>query len=92
MIFRIVIIGDILFFYNYLLLHSIISNIINLNIFRFRQAYMDTLDWQELANSRKEVRDRHKYPCGNLIAEYKDNIIILEGDLSLMNIWFQNPE
>jgi len=42
---------------------------------------MDILDWQELANSRKRVRDSDKYPCGNLIAEYKDNIIILEGDI-----------
>jgi len=39
-----------------------------------------TKDWNELIWSRKEVKSSDQYVCGNVMAEYKDKIIIIEGD------------
>jgi hypothetical protein len=38
------------------------------------------LDWSEIIRSKKKVKARDKIPCGNVIAEYKDNIIVLDGE------------
>jgi hypothetical protein len=38
------------------------------------------LDWNEIAKSKKIVRTADNVLCGYIIAEYNDNIIILEGD------------
>ena len=44
--------------------------------------YMNQIDWNELIWSRKEVKSSDQYVCGNVMAEYKDKIIIIiiEGD------------
>jgi hypothetical protein len=38
------------------------------------------LDWNEITKSKKIVRTADNILCGNIIAEYNDSIIILEGD------------
>jgi hypothetical protein len=38
------------------------------------------LDWNEITKSKKIVRTADNVLCGYIIAEYNDNIIILEGD------------
>jgi hypothetical protein len=40
---------------------------------------MPSFDWDSLAKSQKIVKTIDERPCGNLLAEYKDNIIIIEG-------------
>ena len=40
-----------------------------------------TLDWNEIIRSKKKVKARDKIPCGNVIAEYKDSIIVLDGEV-----------
>jgi hypothetical protein len=37
-------------------------------------------DWSEIIKTRKAVRASDKIVCGNVIAEYKDNIIIMHGE------------
>jgi hypothetical protein len=37
-------------------------------------------DWSEIIKTRKKVRASDKIVCGNVIAEYRDNIIIMHGD------------
>jgi hypothetical protein len=37
-------------------------------------------DWSEIIKTRKPVRASDKIVCGNVIAEYKDNIIIMHGE------------
>lgn len=37
-------------------------------------------DWNEIIKTRKAVRASDKIVCGNVIAEYKDNIIIVHGE------------
>ena len=37
-------------------------------------------DWSEIIKTRKSVRASDKIVCGNVIAEYKDNIIIMHGE------------
>jgi hypothetical protein len=39
---------------------------------------MPSFNWDELAKSKRLVMTNDKRPCGNLMAEYKDNIIIIE--------------
>ena len=36
-------------------------------------------DWAGLAKSKKLVRTKDQRLCGNMIAEYKDKIIIIQG-------------
>ena len=43
--------------------------------------YINQVDWNELLWSRKEVKSSDQYICGNVMAEYKDKIIIIEGDI-----------
>ena len=38
------------------------------------------LNWDEIIKAKKEVRASDKLPCGNVIAEYNDNIIIIHGE------------
>ena len=40
---------------------------------------MSSIDWVDLAKSQKVVKTKDERSCGNLMAEYKDNIIIIEG-------------
>jgi hypothetical protein len=37
------------------------------------------IDWNELVQSKKSVMACDKYFCGNVIAQYHDDIIIIEG-------------
>lgn len=37
-------------------------------------------DWNEIIKTKKAVRASDKVVCGNVIAEYKDNIIIIHGE------------
>jgi hypothetical protein len=40
---------------------------------------MTEIDWNELIQSQKSVMACDKYFCGNVIAQYHDHIIIIEG-------------
>ena len=40
---------------------------------------MPSFDWDNLTKSKKIVKTKDERTCGNLMAEYKDNIIIIEG-------------
>jgi hypothetical protein len=40
---------------------------------------MSSFDWDNLVKSKKIVKTKDERTCGNLMAEYKDNIIIIEG-------------
>ena len=40
---------------------------------------MSSIDWDDLAKSQKIVKTKDERTCGNLMTEYKDNIIIIEG-------------
>lgn len=37
-------------------------------------------DWNEIIKTKKAVRASDRIVCGNVIAEYKDNIIIVHGE------------
>jgi hypothetical protein len=41
---------------------------------------MLTLDWDEITKNKNLVRSSDQRPCGNIIAEYKDNIFIIRGE------------
>jgi len=40
---------------------------------------MNQTDWNQLVESRKEVKSSDHHTCGNVMAEYNDKIIIIEG-------------
>jgi hypothetical protein len=40
---------------------------------------MAEIDWNELIQSKKEVRACDNHSCGNVMAEYDNNNIIIEG-------------
>jgi hypothetical protein len=40
---------------------------------------MTEIDWDKLIQSKKSVKGCDKHSCGNVMAEYDDNIIIIEG-------------
>lgn len=44
-------------------------------------SYMYGFDWDSLTKSQKIVKTKDERSCGNLMAEYKDNIIIIEGSI-----------
>jgi hypothetical protein len=44
-------------------------------------SYMPSFDWDSLTKSQKIVKTKDERSCGNLMAEYKDNIIIIEGSI-----------
>lgn len=37
------------------------------------------INWSQLTESKKEVKANDRKPCGNVIAEYKDKLVIIEG-------------
>jgi hypothetical protein len=37
------------------------------------------MDWKEISNSKKGVRASDQRLCGNVIAEYNENIIVIQG-------------
>jgi hypothetical protein len=39
---------------------------------------MNSVDWREITKAKKIVRASDATLCGNAIAEYRDNIVILE--------------
>ncbi|MFY9872935.1 MAG: hypothetical protein WAK17_24755 [Candidatus Nitrosopolaris sp.] len=39
---------------------------------------MNSVDWREITKAKKMVRASDASLCGNAIAEYRDNIVILE--------------
>ena len=39
---------------------------------------MNSVDWHEITKAKKMVRANDSSLCGNAIAEYRDNIVILE--------------
>jgi hypothetical protein len=40
---------------------------------------VNDIDWNDLTESRKSVKDNHLRDCGNVMAEYEDKIVIIEG-------------
>ena len=40
---------------------------------------MNSLDWKEISKSKKIVRASDQRSCGNVIAEYNDKIIVIQG-------------
>ena len=38
----------------------------------------NTFDWNEIAQAKKVARTSDQTFCGNVVAEYRDNIIIIE--------------
>jgi hypothetical protein len=42
---------------------------------------MSSFDWDDLTRSKKVVKTKDERSCGNLMAEYKDSIIIIDGDI-----------
>jgi hypothetical protein len=38
----------------------------------------NTFDWNEIAQAKKIARTSDQTFCGNVVAEYRDNIIIIE--------------
>ena len=42
---------------------------------------MNQIDWNQLIQSRKEVKSSDHLVCGNVMAEHNDKIIIIEGDI-----------
>jgi hypothetical protein len=38
---------------------------------------MSAFDWNEIAQAKKIVKTSDQTLCGNVVAEYKDNIIII---------------
>lgn len=41
------------------------------------------IDWNEVAKSNKGTRTSDNQPCGNIIAEHDDSIIISEGVINV---------
>ena len=39
---------------------------------------MNSLDWYEITKAKKMVKTNDASSCGNAIAEYRDNIVILQ--------------
>ena len=39
----------------------------------------DILDWHEIIQEKRLVKTSDQTACGNVVAEYRDNIIIIEG-------------
>jgi len=48
---------------------------------------VNKIDWIDLIESRKSIKDSDRWDCGNLMAKYNDKIIIIEGStINRMNI------
>src|ERR687891_27648 len=48
-------------------------------IIRYLIISVTEIDWNDLIKSKKSVMAVDKHFCGNVIAQYHDNIIIIEG-------------
>ena len=44
---------------------------------------MKSVDWQEITRAKKIVRASDESLCGNAIAEFRDNLVILEHGANL---------
>ena len=51
-----------------------------------------SFDWDDLAKSKKVVKTKDERTCGNLMAEYKDSIIIIEGAIKSHEYVVPNPK
>ena len=51
---------------------------------------MNAVDWHEITKAKKLVRANDSSFCGNAIAEYRDNIVILEHAETFESILSQN--
>ena len=47
-------------------------------IVRLTFSQMQSLDWNQITESKKRVRCSDLQPCGNVITQFNDNIIIIE--------------
>ena len=45
---------------------------------KINKKMINTFDWSEIAQAKKVAKTSHRTLCGNVIAEYRDNIIIME--------------
>ena len=45
----------------------------------------DEFDWQEIIQAKRIAMTSDQTVCGNIIAEYKDSIIIIEFDQAKLN-------
>ena len=45
----------------------------------------EALDWQEIVQAKKTVKTSDQTVCGNVVAEYQDNIIIIEFEAKKLN-------
>jgi hypothetical protein len=45
----------------------------------YRSVQTTTINWSHLTESKKEVKASDQRNCGNIIAEYKDKLVIIEG-------------
>jgi hypothetical protein len=45
----------------------------------------DTFDWHEIIQAKRVVKTSDQTVCGNVVAEYRDNIIIIEFEAKKLN-------
>ena len=45
----------------------------------------DILDWHEIIQEKRLVKTSDQTACGNVVAEYRDNIIIIEFEAEKLN-------
>lgn len=53
---------------------------------KIKKKMINTFDWNEIAQAKKVVKTSDQTFCGNVIAEYRDNIIIVEFGTKLHGI------
>jgi hypothetical protein len=66
---------------------NIITNLIFTINFQVEMLFgmHETLDWQEIVQAKRTVKTSDHTNCGNVVAEYQDNIIIIEFEAKKMN-------
>jgi hypothetical protein len=45
----------------------------------------DSLDWREIIQAKRVIKTSDQTVCGNVVAEYRDNIIIIEFEAKKLN-------
>jgi hypothetical protein len=45
----------------------------------------DTIDWHEITQAKRVAKTSDQTVCGNVVAEYRDNIIIIEFEAKKLN-------
>jgi hypothetical protein len=45
----------------------------------------DTIDWHEITQAKRVVKTSDQTVCGNVVDEYRDNIIIIEFEAKKLN-------